>query len=297
MKMILISALNDYGWWRHETNPPKYYNWGALGDLFPNDVYYINLNEFMKPILFHDMGDIDIVFVQQCKGPENFHVKVFKKVKSFFPKAKIVMLQEDDISMIFRMSPQGQVDHFKAVKEYVDMVYVHEDERAMNTYSMIHDNVKTFYTPYPVKWVKDNFLIPFDKREYELLVIGSVSKVYNGILSWLFKEKYKLKTLATMCERYNGRVEGLFENEVKEMHWHSWLREIANCKYYYNSMWEIGSRSFRIACGALGIAEVIHSHENDLVVRSIAIKPKYDFSVCKNRIKDELESLIWGVKC
>ena len=299
MKILLISGLGDYGWWEYETRSPRYYNWGAFGDLFPNDVFYVSLIDFFERDIPTPIPDnVDVVMILQCKSPECYHIGVMKKAKQMYPDAKIVFIQEDDILAVFRMSKQGQIDHFNAIREYVDMIYTHVDERALAVYSNVidHHNINYLYTPYPIEWAS-KFKIPYSEREFDWLVTGSISKEYGGILA----VQHKLaslnsrrgvirnhKYMTTMHNRYGGTDQGIFNYYLNEMHWHRWLREIANCKRFYKTSFEVGSRSMEIACKCLGI----DIHYADPTYTPLPKLHMFSFDSNRKRIKKELEELI-----
>ncbi|RLD11842.1 MAG: hypothetical protein DRI44_02640 [Chlamydiae bacterium] len=288
MKIMLISALQEYGWWDKVTDPPRYYNWGALGDLFPKEVFYCPTSIFMSFETYPKA--FDIVFVQQAKAPINYHLKVIKKVKLLMPEAKIVLLQEGEIQRLFELEPEEQVRHCETVRDKVDLVYTHEDDISFVLYSNLQITRK-FYTPYPVKWVSQ-FKIPFNERKYDLISIGSMSKVYGGIRTWTLQQAIPdKKILLTMCNRGNGFYSNWKNVDIlPEMHWHEWIKRVADCRYYYNPMPVIGAKSFDLACLSLDVYPSQYHYED---YKSLCLPlESYDFPIRKEVIREELEEVL-----
>ncbi|MHA1795571.1 MAG: hypothetical protein ACTSUK_05630 [Promethearchaeota archaeon] len=196
---------------------------------------------------------------------------------------------------MFKMPKQAQIDHFNAIREYVDMLYVHPDLRAVETYSntIDKDYINVLFTPYPVKWASQ-FTIPLEERGYDWLVTGSVSPNYNGILAVQHhlraKETNKnLKYLTTMQSRYDGWIH-FFDGHILEMHWHSWLKQIAHAKRYLKTTFTLAARSTEIACACLGI-ETFHVNPYHPPLPNLEL---FSFESNRIRIKEELESILNG---
>lgn len=289
MKILLVSALNHMGWFQPNN---QYYGFGALGDVFEGDVFYMPFKPRTNVEI--ELAKFDVCFLQQTKDPFLHWIKTFRELKKARADLPIVLLQEGGWQLTYMYPPEERKVFFDALSK-VDAFYHHGDLGG-EFKDNLPEKHKTFVTPFPIKKIQSTIgHIPKEDR-HEILIVGSTHWWYNGMFNYIAARHFQksnpdLQLVGTMIDRQIKGDPKLYDRVIPELPWWRWLNAIKTCRYYSFHPTVFGSGSFFLACWALDIMNV----RGGLSASPMAnySLDKFEFETCKTRIMEDM--LNWGV--